>query len=241
MYHRLRYEARELGMRFFALPLLVTLIFVGVALLAAFDAGRSGDSAAIAHDYLAKGLLFLLEFGIPPVAGLIAANVVADNSALELHLSLPHSYAGVIGLRLALLTLWTWLTCLIVALVVGVAGYWIAPQPAPQSAFIWFAPCLWFICGGALLTLLLRSRIASSALLGMLWIGELLFRPVFLQNTALQKIYLFLTLETIKSGSAPNAAYWLTNRLTLLAMAALFLVGTALLLRQNEYLLGHEA
>jgi hypothetical protein len=77
--------------------------------------------------------------------------------------------------------------------------------------------------------------------LGMVWVGELFLRPYFLQNAALQKVYLFLTLETLPGSDAPSSAYWLTNRLTLLATATLFLVAVALLLRRGEVLLGHEA
>jgi hypothetical protein len=74
----------------------------------------------------------------------------------------------------------------------------------------------------------------------MVWVGELFLRFYFLQNAALQKVYLFLTLETLGGDTAPASAYWLTNRLTLLALAALFLVATLLLVRRGEALLGHE-
>jgi hypothetical protein len=238
---RLRYEIRLLGLGTFALPLLAALVFIGVSALAAFDTRNSGGAQATAHSDVAKGLLLLLEFGLPPVAGLLAAYLVTGNPAIELHLTLPRSYAALMWLRLLLLTLWCTLAAVVTSASISAAGYWIAPQTEPRRQLIWAAPMLWFIACGALLSLLLRSRVASSAVLGMVWVGELFLRAYFLQNAALQKVYLFLTLETIPGSSAPASAYWLANRLTLLAMAALFLAVVALLLPRGEALLGHEA
>src|SRR5262249_8582412 len=98
MIDRLRHEMRLLGLGTFGLPLLTALVFPGVSALAPYDARNPGGSQALAHDDIAKGLLLLLEFGLPPVAGLLAAYLVTGNPALELHLALPRSYAAVIWL-----------------------------------------------------------------------------------------------------------------------------------------------
>jgi hypothetical protein len=241
MLHRLRHETRILGIGTFGMPVLVVAVFLGVGLLAAYDTLHIGGTNTRAHQDLALGLLFLIEFGLPPVAGIVAANMVSGNPAVELHLALRRSYAGVVWLRLLLFAVWVALACVVVSVLVRATGYWIAPQPAPLNQLSWAAPALWFIGAGAMLSLLLRSRIASGAILGMLWLGELVFRTWFLQNTMLQKAYLFLTLETLPSGSAPDAPYWVANRLTLLALSVVFLVAVVLLLRRNEALLGHEA
>lgn len=238
---RLRYEIRLLGAGTFGLPALTALVFAGVSALAAYNTQSTGGSQATAHSDVAKGLLLLLEFGLPPVAGLAAANLVVGNPAVELHLALPRSYAALTWLRLALLTGWCALAATITSAAIHSAGYWIAPQASLLQPLIWAAPMLWLILGGAMLSLLLRSRIASASILGMLWLGELFLRVHFLQNAALQKVYLFLTLETLPGDGASAAAYWLTNRLTLLATAALFFLALAPLLRRNEALLGHEA
>jgi hypothetical protein len=241
MLARLRHEMRAVGLGTFTLPLLVVGIFIGVSLLAVYDVRSTGGSEARAHQDLATGLLFLMEFGIPPVAGIAASNLIANNPALELHLALPKSYVRLMGLRLALFTLWTVCVAALASTLIHASGYWIAPQPAPLNQLAWAAPLLWFTFGGAMLSLLFRSRVASSAILGMLWLGELLFRVFFLQDATLQKAYLFLTLETVRGGFAPDASYWVANRLTLLTMALLFLITLCLLLRRNEALLSHES
>jgi hypothetical protein len=241
MLARLRYEIRAVGWGNLTLPFVVAAIFVGFSLLAAFDVTKGWNwQSAVTHDYLAQGLLYLLEFGLPPVAGLAAAYLIDNNPAKELHLSLPASYAGTMVRRLAILTVWGALICGAGTAAAQASGYWIAPQRTLDSHLTWLAPLLWFVMGGAMLSLLLRSRVASSAILGMLWIAELIFRWYFLQDTVLRRFYAFLTLATLEHGPAPNASYWLSNRLTLLAMAGVFFITLLILLRQNEALLGQE-
>jgi hypothetical protein len=106
---------------------------------------------------------------------------------------------------------------------------------------LWLAPLLWFIAAGAMFALLLRSPVAAGAVLGMVWLGEVFFRAQILENVYLRNAYLFLTLETLPGGFAPDAAWWTQSRLILLAMVAVFLVIFIALLRRNEALLGHEA
>lgn len=241
MLARWRYEIRAVGWGNVGLPIVVAAVFIGFSLLAAYDVAKEWNwQSAATHGYLAQGLLYLLEFGLPPVAGLAAAYLIDNNPAKELHLSLPSSYRATMLRRLAILTLWMALICGAGMFVAQTRGYWIAPQLAPINQLTWLAPLLWFVLGGAVLSLLLRSRVASSAVLGMLWIAELLFRWYFLQDTLLRRVYVFLTLATLKQGPAPNASYWLSNRLTLLAMASVFLIALSVLLRQNETLLGQE-
>jgi hypothetical protein len=120
-------------------------------------------------------------------------------------------------------------------------GAWIAPQPAPQSALIWLAPLLCFVAAGALLALALGSWVASGTILGVLWLGELFLHAlVFLPNRWLREGYLFLTLSTVPGGEVPNATYWLSNRLTLCALAGLCIAILLLLLRRPESLLRQE-
>lgn len=232
---RARYELRALGASVLALPPLVVAIFLGVSLLAAYNDTHVSQSAALVHHDLAAGVLYLLEFGIPPVAGLAAAQLIAHDPAKELHLAVVRPYRHTMLLRLALFGLWTLLVTAAVCMAASRTGYWLVTREAPQDQLTWLAPLVWCIGLGAALALALRSTVASSAILGMLWLGELLLRDYFLGNAVLQKMFLFLTIVE------PRAAYWLANRLTLVGMGLVLLAGTALLLRNNEWLLGQEA
>jgi len=237
---RLHYELRAIGLPSFALPLAAVAIFTGVSLLAAFDITGSLRVDAHGHRDIALGLLYLLELGLPLVAGFVAAHVAVANPAKELHLALPTSYAAVTRRRLLLYAVWAIFVSGVSAGAIDTAGYWIAPQPAFQTPLIWLAPLVWFLAAGALLALALGSWVASTAVLGMLWIGLIFLRSYFLQNDLLQKGYPFLTAETLPGGAAQNASYWLANRLTLLALGFVFFAVAALLLRRNEALLAAE-
>jgi hypothetical protein len=81
---------------------------------------------------------------------------------------------------------------------------------------------------GILLSLLLRSRTSSGAILGCVWIFQLLFHSYFSQNSWTQPWFLFATLYT------PDASFWLANRLELIATALVLLVGVWWFLRSPE-------
>ncbi len=231
---RLRYELRILGIANIGLPLIVAAIYLGFTLLAG---AHSEGTPAFAHFQAGRGLLGLLENGLPLAGGLIAALAISQNPALELHLSLPNRYRRVATLRLALVVGWTALFTGAVAATVAVTGYWLVFQQTlsgAQSALTWLAPLLWFIATGAALALLLRSRAASTAMLAVIWIAMFLFKMQFLDGSILQNVYLFLTEQ------AGTPSYWLTNRLVILAMALALFCLAIWLLGRNEALLGDE-
>ncbi len=244
-WQRLRYELRLLGVGAFLLPLAVVAIYTGFSLIVRSSTLGSGDGVTQADFQMARGLLALMENGLPLAAGLIAATAVNQDVAVELHLSLPNPYHRTAGGRLAIVALWALLlTALISALVVA-THHWIVPVSEPLSQLTWLTPLLWYIATGALLTLLLRSRTASSTALGMIWIAQFLFKPAFQEYGVLQRLYLFITEQLIPDvwpASYPSwYTIWLQNRLVLLALGLLMLGAVALLLRRNEALLGAEA
>jgi len=237
---RWRYELRLLGWSILGLLPAVVVVFSGLTVLISVSSLQNGQSAAQSHDATARLLLELLEFGLPPMSGFAAAAIVTGDPARELQLSLPVSYPATMAHRLGLFILWAVLVCGLTSGAIMGAHYWIAPQGQPQGQLVWGAPILWFVAGGGLLALLLHSRATSSAVLGLLWMLEAFFHNEFLENPGLHRFYFFLTSETIPGGRAPAAAYWLDNRLALIAMAAVMFAAAGLLLRRNEALLGSE-
>lgn len=243
-WERMRYELRILGARTFLLPLGVAVIYLGFSLITRHSGLDSGHSSTYANFEMSRGLLALLENGLPLAAGLLAALAAQTDAALELHLSLPVSYRSTILRRLGQMGVWALVTTLTVCAAVIAGGYWIVPVDQPVGQLVWLTPLLWFIGAGALLTLVLRSRIASSAVLGMTWIAQFLFKPDFLSGPVLQRMYLFVTEEVITQITRANASLWYTvwleNRLILIGIAFVMLAATAFLLGRNELLLGSE-
>lgn len=244
-WQRLTYELRLLGAGAFLLPLAVVAIYTGFSLIVRSSTLGSGDGVTQADFQMARGLLALMENGIPLAAGLVAAAAVNQDVAVELHLSSPASYHRTVTGRLAVISLWTLALAGLVAGLVAATHRWIVPVAQPLSQLAWLAPLLWYTAAGALLTLLLRSRTASSAALGMIWIAQFLFKPVFQEYGILQRLYLFMTEQLIPDIWPAKYplwyATWLQNRLVLLALALVMLGLVALLLRRNEALLGAEA
>ena len=244
-WRRLNYELRLLGIGTFLLPLAAVAVYTGFSLVVRSSTLNRGGGVTFADFELARGLLALLENGLPLVAGLIAAVAVNQDPAIELHLSLPVPYRRTAGQRLGVVGLWALAVAGILALLVVSTHRWIVPVDEPLSQLTWLTPLLWFIAAGALLTLLLRSRVASSTALGMLWIAQFIFKPAFVEYGVLQRLYLFATEQLIPDVWPANYplwyATWLQNRLILLAMALAMLGVVTLLLRRNESLLGAEA
>ena len=245
-WNRLRYELRLLGIGAFLLPLGIVVMYLGFALFARAGAFRNGGTAAEAeaHLQMARGLLALLENGLPLAAGLLAAVAIHQDTAIELHLSLPVSYRGTALQRLGLVLLWELLVVSATSAVVIASDYWVFPVGGFERQLLWLAPLLCLATLGAALTLLLRSRVASSAVLGMLWIAQFIFHPMFMENGVLLRIYLFLSEEIFPdilqvSRSAWYGA-WLQNRLILLAVAFALLGIVIVLLGRYEALLGGE-
>jgi hypothetical protein len=235
---RLRTEVRLLGWPILGLPALAAAIYVGVAALSRWGTLRSGGTPAFAHFQAARVLLALLENGLPLAAGLSAALLVGLDPLLELHLALPAPYRGIVACRLALLLAWVLACTTAASTAITVAGYSQPPtarvHPSVLLQLTWLAPVLWFAAAGSALALAMRSRVASSAVLGMIWIAQFLLKDQFLQSPTLQKVYLFLTEE---AGTPP---YWLANRLLILAMAVALFGLVVPLLGQPEALLNAE-
>src|SRR5579862_6382638 len=235
---RLRHELHILGAINLALPVIVAAIYLGFSILVYYSARHNGGTLDYAHYQATRGMLALLENGLPLAAGLAAAILISHDPVVESHLTFSQSYHATATLRLALITLWTTLFTALVALLVAATGFWptaLQTLSPIENVVLWLAPLWWFIGAGAALALLLRSRVASMAILGMVWVAQFLFKLLFLQSEILQRVYLFLTEE----DGLPS--YWLANRLIILAIALALFGVTLLLLRRDEALLGPES
>jgi hypothetical protein len=222
----LRYELRLIGMWLVALPAFVALLFVIAAATMAYKQAHQLD---IQHMVMTG-----LEGGLPLAAGIVIATIAAQDGALELQLAMPVPYRWTV-LRRFLLVLG--LTALIEAaaeLVLSRAWPWTLSQDGSAYLLAWLPTLLWFGGWGALLALLLRSRAAAAAILGVAWVIELTFHGLFPQYAWTRLLYIFATMFS------PAASFWLANRLELLATAALLFVVVWLYLRNPEWRLRGE-
>lgn len=222
----LGYEFRRLGRVGSALPMLSALPFAGLAaLMHLLGAGEW---------QVERMLAAYLELGLPLAAGLVASQVIADDPAVDLQLSLRTRYRTTVLRRLALTVGWAVLFAAVWASALWAAGLlWEQfPEPLLLGVLSWLAPLLFFVGAGALLALIFRSYAASVAILVGVWIFELALPSLFLAREWLRPLYLFATVRT----PLAEADFWLSNRIALIGVALVLVLGVALILGNSESL-----
>lgn len=174
------------------------------------------------------------EAGLPLAAGVGAAALVNRDPAVELQLSLAAPYRSTVLRRLALTVVWSGVLAAAGTGVLLAVGWWPALYRGAASVLVWLSPLLWLSALGAFLAVLLRSSAAASGLVAGVWSVEQLFADLFAAHPLLQAIYLFPTTRL------PGMPAWSTNRVVLLATAAVLLLGLCALLSRPHRLLVEE-
>ena len=145
--------------------------------------------------------------------------------------------------RLAIISIWTACVAVTATMILQWAGLAKIQQftatfpPMLQwetAQLTWLAPLLWFVTIGLFLALLLRSRAASTALLGGIWVAENLMYGLLISTSWLHPVFLFATTLTPFSLLT---TFWLMNRIELIGTALLFLLIDWFQLHQSETLL----
>lgn len=234
---RFRYEIHLLGKRVILTPILIMVGFACLAVLLHY-----------LHTDPARTLSASLEIILPLAAGIVVATITSHDPAIELQLSMPKRYDRTALGRLAIIAGWTIIIALISSISVFALKLAFVPQMSqPSSAplqfltgqLTWIAPLLWLVALGLCLALLLRSRAASGALLGGIWIVEIIFKDYFAATSWLHPVFLFPTTLLPLVGPLPQAIFnsWLSNRFELIGTALVLLLLGWLLLHNPEGLL----
>ena len=143
-------------------------------------------------------------------------------------------------IRISLIVVWTSCTALFLSVFIYHLRFWRVPSQIetwkvlPQfliGQLTWIAPLLWFVGVGMCLASLIRSRSASSALLGGIWTVEAIFYGYFAISDWLKPMFLFST------TLAPDIDFWLSNRFELLVTASVLILLSWFMLRNTELLL----
>jgi hypothetical protein len=234
---RFRYELQLLGNRVILTPILVMVGFAGLA-----------ELLHHLHTNPARTLSGSLEIILPLAASVIVATITSQDPAIELQLTVPEKYAKTAPGRLAIIATWTICIALLSSICIFALKFAYVPQPsqslsAPSQFLIgqltWLAPLLWLVAVGLCLALLLHSRSASGALLGGIWIAEIIFKDYIAATDWLHPVFLFPTTLLPLVGPIPQAIFnsWLANRFELIGTALVLLLLGWLLLRNPEGLL----
>jgi hypothetical protein len=229
---RFCYELRILGGWVMLIPPLIILTFVLL--------GEMLTIMQVDHLRIAQVLTASLEMALPLAAGLLATTIVSYDTAIELQMTLPKMFRITAFVRLGLIINWTSCLALFFSLFVYHLRFWRVPAQVETwnvlqqfliGQLTWIAPLLWFVGTGFTLALLIRSRSASSALLGGIWMLEAIFYGYFAIIDWLKPTFLFPT------TLAPGISFWLSNRIEILITALVLLLIDWFMLRNTERLL----
>ena len=205
-FEALRYEIRIMGPLLFAVPLLVAVGLAGLATLL--------DLRHVSRDFIAQLVTAIFEACLPLTAGILLSAVAPHDDAIEVQLTLARPYRFIALSRFALLLCWTVLVEALAALALRGTLPWVFAGPHMAQPLTWLAPTLWLAATGILLALLMRNRSSSVAVLGCIWVCQLVFHGYFAFYGWAQAWFLFATLFV------PNASFWLANRIELIVTAA---------------------
>lgn len=226
---RLRYEVRLLGKLSLVVPCLILLVG---ALLAGLLRLSQTKTTSLFNA--------CLEMFLPLAAGIFVTTICGHDPAIELQLTLPTLYRRTVLYRLTIIGIWTACVAMIASTSLQGAGLtkmlpiepsWLPVVQWAVRQLLWFTPLLWFLAIGLFLALLLRSRSASAALLGGIWVAENIMYGLLIGTSWLHPVFLFATTLTPVSTLS---TFWLANRVELIGTAVVFLLIGWLQLHQTE-------
>jgi hypothetical protein len=220
-----RYEVRRIGWIALLMPPLALVVLSLFAVLAS----RLGLGSQVDR-ILSSGLDVL-----PMIGAVTVATLVANDPAIELHLTLPVVYRTTALRRVVLILGWTGLVAFAYTFALAVTGHLVWPVSLLGDHFIWLVPLLWLATVGMVLSLGLRAVAAGSGVIGVVWVFELFFARALAETPGVQLIGLFVRFDPVQPGT------WLMNRVVLGVIAILLLGLTFQLLGQPEHLVegGH--
>jgi hypothetical protein len=225
------HEVRRAGWTALLAPLLAA---VGLAAVAADGAIRLDQPDNIT----ALVLHSMLEVALPLAAGMVAANLVGRDPAIELQLTLPTPYRSTILRRLVVTAGWVAVIALATATFMVASGWWHRwpeAHPALAGQLTWLAPTL-CLCGlGLLAGALSGSPAVASVVVASLWVFEYAAAGLLQEHRWSRLLYLFATTR----GEVDRD--WAANRLTLVAAGVAMTAAGWLLLRRPSRLLTKEA
>ncbi len=218
--HLLRYTLLTLRLDLFWLPAALWALFLIIVAITIDDPNVS--------DYASGFLGFVL----PLIGGVLAASVILDNAALELHFSTAYSAWRVILERQGLLLII--FTILALSFQLGVA--WMGVDLSGLGKLFprqlaWLVPTLSFMSLGCFSALALRKSQNGMMMVGLLWIIQVIARDWFMFYAAARPFFIFM------SNYRPQHPDLLTNQLCQLGLSlAFFLLSGELLRRQERYI-----
>ncbi len=227
-FDRFQYELQILGKKVVLAPIVLVLCLSLFAVI-----------LHVVDTEIDRFFTAVLEIIIPLMTGMLIATITTQDPVVELHLTMPLSYAATVLYRLLITLLWSGLITLMFSCTLFLVHFWFVPrqisawsQPSQLlvGQLIWLPTLLWFSVVGFGAAQLTHSRSASASLLSAIWILSMFVFALPLNFPDWMKMSLYLFPSTL----TPQIGYWLTNRVVVLIIALLLFPFSWLLLRGTE-------
>lgn len=176
-----------------------------------------------------------LGYVMPLLSGVLAANALLNDTALELRFSTAQSAWRMLAERILLLFGFLALLAISFQVILAFAGVDYAKFGGMlQRQLVWAVPCLMMLTLGSLGSFLARNAIAGAGIVSGLWILQVVMRIWFAQEPVMQYIFLFQGMMRVH---LPGSAGLIRNQISLTILSILFFIASGLLLmRQERYL-----
>jgi hypothetical protein len=216
---RLKYTFQVFQKDHFWLPIAIMALFVIISIFIA-EVNRYNTARAF------------LGFVLPLISGGLSAYGFLADSALELQFTTSRSAWRMIYERLGVIFSVIVMTSLVFQLIVAVIGISLSPLGGLfLRQLVWFVPSFTMLALGGAASLAARGSNGGFALVGGIWITQLIFRGWFARKPILRNILLFY------GAMDPLGSARFFNYITLLAISILLLwVTKHLLSRQERYI-----
>ncbi len=173
-----------------------------------------------------------LGFVLPLICGGLSAYAFLADSALELVFSTRHSAWLMVVERLGINMAVIALTSLLFQLGVGLLSTSLTPLGGLwQRQLVWLVPCLTMLAVGGAASLAFQNNNAGFALVGGIWIMQVILRGWLARHQLLRYLLLFF------GAMAPQHPARALNQVSLSCLAmVLLLVTQRLLMKQERYI-----
>jgi hypothetical protein len=170
-----------------------------------------------------------LGFVLPLIAGGLSAYAFLEDSALELQFSTKRPAWKMMLERLGIVLVVIVLVSLVFQVYAQLLGIALTPLGGLlRRQLVWFVPCLTMLVLGGAASLMARHSSGGIALIGGLWIIQLLLRGWFARKTFWRNVLLFY------GAMDPLGEPLVWNQITLTAIALLLLTAAHYLLKKQE-------
>ena len=166
---------------------------------------------------------------LPLVSGVLASYAVLEDPALELRFASPATATRMLMERMGFIVALQAVCAVAFQLWTATIGPGFSvPGGWPQLQLAWLVPSLALLAAGCAVSLIAKKSSVGALAAGLIWLVQIILRGWMASSDWARYLLIFM------SPLMPEHPFRTANQLSLLAMTAVLLAGSAALLRRQE-------